>query len=153
MMDKATGRVVAVIVLLIAIAASLRGYLPGVEHAGQQRPPHSGSSLLYVAALLTVSLVIVAVALITRLRDPRRVASSASPLSDRISRGHGRPAWRVLLIGAAVLLAWLLLVWLLSQFVGPAWNRSAAVRTAVRRARAGEQRAATAGVAGRRRGS
>ena len=31
--DKATGRVVAVIVLLIAIAASLRGYLPGVERA------------------------------------------------------------------------------------------------------------------------
>jgi Domain of unknown function (DUF4129) len=119
MMDKATGRVVAVIVLLIAIAASLRGYLPGVEHADQRRPPQSGLSLLYVAALLTVSLAIVAVALITRLRDPRRVASSASPLSDRLSRGHGRPAWRVLLIGAAVLLAWLLLVWLLSQFVGP----------------------------------
>ena len=119
MMDKATGRVVAVIVLLIAIAASLRGYLPGVEHAGQQRPPQSGSALLYVAALLTVSLVIVAVALITRLRDPRRVASSASPLSDRFSGGHGRPAWRVLLIGAGVLLAWLILVWLLSRFVGP----------------------------------
>jgi hypothetical protein len=119
MMDKATGRVVAVIVLLIAIAASLRGYLPGLEHAGQQQPPHSGSSLLYVAALLTVSLVIVAMALITRLRDPRRVASSASPLSDRFAGGYGRPAWRVLLIGAAVLLAWLLLVWLLSQFVGP----------------------------------
>jgi hypothetical protein len=119
MMDKATGRVVAVIVLLIAIAASLRGYLPGVEHAGQQRPPQSGLSLLYVAVLLTLSLVIVAVALITRLRDPRRVASSASPLSDRFSRNHGRPAWRVLLIGAAVLVVWLLLVWLLSQFVGP----------------------------------
>src|SRR5271154_6163740 len=119
MMDKATGRVVAVIALLIAIAASLLGYLPGVEQAGQRQPPHSGSSLLYVAALLTVSLLIVAVALITRLRDPRRVASSASPLSDRLSRGHGRPAWRVLLIGAAFLLAWLLLVWLLSQFVGP----------------------------------
>lgn len=119
MMDKATGRVVAVIALLIAIAAALRGYLPGVEHAGQQQPPHSGSSLLYVAALLSVSLVIVAVALITRLRDPRRVASSASPLSDRFSGGHSRPAWRVLLIGAAVLLVWLLLVWLLSQFVGP----------------------------------
>src|SRR5580700_5441337 len=114
MMDKATGRVVAVIVLLIAIAASLRGYLPGVEQAGQQRPPQSGSSLLYVAALLTVSLVIVAVALITRLRDPRRVASSASPLSDRFSGGRGRPAWRVLMIGAAVLV-----VWLLSRFVGP----------------------------------
>jgi H+/Cl- antiporter ClcA len=119
MMDKATGRVVAVIALLIAIAASLRGYLPGVEHADQRQPPHSGSSLFYVAALLTVSLVIVAVALITRLRDPRRVASSASPLSDRFSGGHSRPAWRVLLVGAAVLLAWLLLVWLVSQFVGP----------------------------------
>jgi hypothetical protein len=66
-----------------------------------------------------VSLVIVAVALISRLRDPRRVASSASPLSDRFSRGHGRPGWRVLLIGLAVLLAWLLLLWLLSRFVGP----------------------------------
>ncbi len=119
MMDRATGRVVAVIALLIAIAASLRGYLPGVEHADQRQPPHSGSSLFYVAALLTVSLVIVAVALISRLRDPRRVASSAGPLSDRFSGGHSRPAWRVLLVGAAVLLAWLLLVWLLSRFVGP----------------------------------
>jgi hypothetical protein len=119
MMDKATGRVVAVIVLLIAIAASLRGYLPGVEHADQRQPPHGGASLLYVAALLTVSLLIVAVALIARLRDPRRIASSASPLSDRFAGGHGRPAWRVLLIGAVVLLTWLLLVFLLSQFVGP----------------------------------
>jgi Domain of unknown function (DUF4129) len=119
MMDKATGRVVAVIALLIAIAASLRGYLPGAEHAGRQQPPHSGSSPLFVAALLTISLAIVAVALIARLRDPRRVASSASPLSDRFSGGHGRPAWRVLLVGAAVLLAWLLLVWLLLHFVGP----------------------------------
>jgi Domain of unknown function (DUF4129) len=119
MMDKATGRVVAVIVLVIATAASLRGYLPGVERAGQQGPAQSGLSLLYVAALLIVSLVIVAVALISRLRDPRRVASSASPLSDRLSPGRGRPAWRVLLIGAAVLVAWLLSVWLLSQFVGP----------------------------------
>ena len=77
------------------------------------------SELLYVAALLSVSLVIVAVALISRLRDPRRVASSAAPLSDRLSPGHGRPAWRVLMIGAAVLVAWLIAVWLLSRFVGP----------------------------------
>ena len=151
MMDRATGRVVAVIVLLIAIAASLRGYLPGVEHAGQQRPPQSGSSLLYVAALLTMSLVIVAVALITRLRDPRRVASSASPLSDRFSGGRGRPGWRVLMIGAAVLLAWLLLVLLLSRFVGPHGIDQPPSATAVRRARAGEQRAATTRVADHRR--
>jgi hypothetical protein len=119
MKDKATVRVVAVIVLLIAIAASLRGYLPGVERADRPRPPASGSSLVYVALLLTMSLLIVGAALITRLRDPRRVASSAAPLSDRFSGGHGRPAWKVLMIGAAVLVAWLLAVWVLSRFVGP----------------------------------
>jgi hypothetical protein len=114
--DKATGRVVAVIVLLIAITASLRGYLPGVERANQP-PPHSSSSLVYVAAMITVSLVIVAVAFITRLRDPRRVASSADGVSERFSGRGGRPAWRVLAIGAAVLLVWLLLVWVLSRFI------------------------------------
>lgn len=117
--DKATGRVVAVIVLLIAIAASLRGYLPGVEHADTRQPPHSGSSLVYVAALLGISLVIVAAALVARLRDPRRVATSARPLSDRLSGSRGRPAWRVLLIGSAVLAVWVLLLWLLAQHVGP----------------------------------
>lgn len=118
MFDKATGRVVAVIVLLIAIAASLRGYLPGVEPADRQ-PPHSGASLGYIAALLSISLVIMAVALIARLRDPRRVASSANPLSTRFSGGTGRPAWRVMVIGAAVLLVWLLLLWVVSQHIGP----------------------------------
>jgi hypothetical protein len=107
-----------VIVLLIAIAAALRGYLPGVERADRQ-PPQSGASLLYVASLLSVSLVIVAVALIARLRDPRRVASSASPLPTRFSDGSGRPAWRVMLIGAALLLVWVILAWLLSRLLGP----------------------------------
>jgi hypothetical protein len=116
--DRATGRVVAVIVLLIAIAAALRGYLPGVERANRPAP-QSGASLVYVAALLSVSLVIVAVALIARLRDPRRVASTASPLPTRFSGGSGRPAWRVMLIGAAVLLVWVILAWLLSRFLGP----------------------------------
>jgi hypothetical protein len=116
--DKATGRVVAVIVLLIAIAAALRGYLPGVQRADGP-PPHSGASLVYVAALLGASLVIVAVALIARLRDPQRAASSASPLPKRFSDGGGRPAWRVMLIVATVLLVWLVMAWLLSQLIGP----------------------------------
>lgn len=117
--DKATGRVVAVIVLLIAVAASLQGYLPGVNRAEQQRPPDSGASLVYVAALLSVSLVIVATALIARLRDPRRLPTSAGPLSDRFSGGRGRPRWRVLIVGAAVLMVWLLLLWLRSRFFLP----------------------------------
>jgi hypothetical protein len=117
MFDKATGRVVAVIVLLIVMAASLRGYLPGAERADGPPSPGSGSSLIYVVAMLGVSLVILAVAMIVRLRDPRRRAPNASPLSERFSDGRGRPTWKVLLIGAAVLVAWLLAVWLLSHFV------------------------------------
>ncbi len=117
MFDKATGRVVAVIVLLIIIAAALRGYLPGVDRAARKTPPDSGASLVYVIAMLGVSLVIFAVAIIVRLRDPRRAAPSAGGLPDRFSDGRGRPTWRVLLIGAGVLAAWLLAVWLLSQFV------------------------------------
>jgi hypothetical protein len=119
MFDKATGRVVAVIVLLIIIAASLRGYLPGVERASRQKPQGSAASLIYVVALLIVSLVILAVAMITRLRDPRRAAARAAPLPERFSRGSGRPAWRVLLVGAAVLMVWLLMVWLLSRLLVP----------------------------------
>jgi len=114
--DRATGRVVAVIVLLIAIAASLRGYLPGAERANQP-PPDSGSSLVYVAAMITASLVIVAIAFIARLRDPRRAPTSAGMLPNRFSGGRGRPAWRVMMIGAGVLLGWLLLVWVLSRFI------------------------------------
>jgi len=116
MFDKATGRVVAVIVLLIVIAASLRGYLPGVEHAERQRPPDSGASLVYVVALLSVSTVILAVAVIVRLRNPRR-AGPAAGLPERFSDGRGRPGWRVVVIGAGVLVAWLLMVWLLSRFI------------------------------------
>lgn len=117
-LDKATGRVVAVIVLLIAIAAALRGYLPGVEHT-DRHPPQSDASLVYVAALLGISLVIFAVALVARLRDPHRAATSARELPARLSDGSGRPAWRVLLIAAAVLVVWLVLLVLLSRFVGP----------------------------------
>jgi hypothetical protein len=117
MFDRSTGRVVAVIVLLIVIAASLRGYLPGVDRAARRGPPDSPASLVYVIAMLSVSVVIVGVAIIVRLRDPRRAAPSASDLPERFSDGRGRPTWRVLVIGAAVLVAWLLAVWLLSHFV------------------------------------
>ena len=117
MFDKATGRVVAVIVLLIVIAASLRGYLPGAERAARKSAPDSGSSLVYVIAMLSVSVIILAVAIIVRLRDPRRAAPTAAPLPQRFSGGQGRPAWQVLVIGAAVLVVWLLTVWLLSQFI------------------------------------
>jgi len=117
--DKATGHVVAVIVLMIITGASLHGYLPGVERASQQGPPRSSASLVYVAALLAISLVIVGAAVIARLRDPRAPVAGAGSPSERFGSGVGLAPWRVLLVAAGVLVAWLLLVWLLTWFVMP----------------------------------
>jgi hypothetical protein len=118
MRDKATGRVVALIVLLIAVAASLRGYLPANERT--PREPHATgnpASLAFVVALLGVSLAIIVIAVVTQLKDPRKVAPSAAGLSESFGGGTGRPTWRVLLIGLAVIVAWLLMVFLLTRFL------------------------------------
>ena len=115
MFEKATGRVVAVIVLLILVAASLRGYLPGGERPQRQPDTDNPTSLALIVALLGVTLVIVAFAVITRSRDPRTAAASAGLPEGRFGGGIGRPSWRVLLMGFGVLVAWLLMVWLLTH--------------------------------------
>ena len=119
MFEKATGRVVAVIVLLILVAASLRGYLPGVERPQRQPDTDDPVSLAFIVALLGVTLAIVAFAVITRSRDPRTAAASAGLPEGRFGGGIGRPSWRVLLMGFGVLVAWLLMVWLLTRLIGP----------------------------------
>jgi hypothetical protein len=119
MFEKATGRVVAVIVLLILVAASLRGYLPGGERPQRQPDTDNPTSLALIVALLGVTLVIVAFAVITRSRDPRTAAASAGLPEGRFGGGIGRPSWRVLLMGFGVLVAWLLMVWLLTRLIGP----------------------------------
>jgi len=117
--DKATARVVAVIVLLIVTGASLRGYLPGAEPASEQGSPRSSASLAYLVALLAISLVVVGAAVIARLRDPRAPVASAGAPPDRFGSGVGLPPWRILLLAAGVLVGWLLMVWLLTWFVMP----------------------------------
>jgi hypothetical protein len=118
-MDKATGRVVSVLVLLMVIGASLRGYLPGVDQPSEPGPPRSSASLAYVVALLGLSLLIVGAAVIARLRDPRAPAAAAAAPSERFGSGEGLVRWRVLVIAAGVLVGWLLAVWLLTRFIVP----------------------------------
>jgi hypothetical protein len=115
-MDKPTGRVVALLVLLLVVAAALRGYLPARQDA--MRSESGGrAALAFVVAILAVTLALIAVAVVARLRDRRAPAPSAGGLSEMLGTGKGRPSWRVLVIGLGVIVAWLLVVMLLARFL------------------------------------
>lgn len=123
-MDKPTGRVVALIVLLLVVAAALRGYLPA-QHNTARSESGGRAAMVFVVAMLAATLTLVAIAVVARLRDPRAAAPSAGALSDMLGTGRGRPSWRVLLIALAVIVAWLLVVMLLARLlvshgIGPA---------------------------------
>jgi hypothetical protein len=111
MLDRATSRVIALIVLIIVAAAALRGYLPGTQRTGPREPAYNSAvSLAFVAALLVISLAVIVVAVIARLREPRTAAPAAGSLPTGFGGSTGRPSWRVLLIGLTLLTAWLLIV-------------------------------------------
>ncbi len=111
MPDRATSRVIALFVLLIVVSAALRGYLPGNQRTAPREPAENGAaSLAFIAALLAVSLAVIVVAVIARLREPPTAASAAGSLSLGLGGTTGRPSWRVVLIGLALITAWLLLL-------------------------------------------
>ena len=107
-------RVVAVIVLLIVAAVALHGYLPGVETPPRDRPTSSLGSLFTVVAMVVVSMAIIVIAVVTQSRK-RPAAYGAGEPARKIA-GERRPlTWRMILIAVAVVIAWLLLVALLSR--------------------------------------
>ncbi|TDH57238.1 hypothetical protein E2F47_03535 [Mycobacterium eburneum] len=116
--DKPTGRVLALIVLLVLGAAALRGYLPDAGRRARHPPEHPGSAFA-MAALLSVTVAILAVSLIVRLRDRRTLPRGSAELAEGTVGAGGRPSWRVVLIGLGVLLAWLLIVVLLVRWSAP----------------------------------
>jgi Domain of unknown function (DUF4129) len=117
-MDKATGRVAALVVLMVIAAAALRGYLPGHEPAPRDQTMGSPAAFVAVVALLTVSIAIVALAVVVRLRDRRSGPASAGHVSTAFRGSGPRPTWRTWLIGLGVLVAWLLIVALLARLGG-----------------------------------
>jgi hypothetical protein len=114
-MDKSTARAVAVIALLFVTAWALRGYLPGSERvADRERPTGSTAALVVDVALVSISVAIIGFAIITRLRYRRE----RRPVPGSLPEGRGsmgRPTWRFSLIALAVIIAWLLLVMMLSR--------------------------------------
>jgi Domain of unknown function (DUF4129) len=127
-LDKQTGRVLALILLLIVVGAALRGYLPATGRGAQGEPISNRAALTLVVVALAGTMALLTVAIIARLRDPVQTAPSAADISDMLGTGRGRPSWRVLLIGIAVIVVWLLIammlarVWTPSQAASPPQN-------------------------------
>jgi len=113
--DKPTGRVVALIVLLIVVAAALRGYLPAHHGSPRADAGSNPAALVAVIAALVGTVTLLAVAVIARLRDPRGVARGAAELPEMLGTGSGRPRWRPLLIGLGVIAALLVALTLLTR--------------------------------------
>jgi Domain of unknown function (DUF4129) len=74
---------------------------------------------MFVIAALAGTLALMTVAVIARLRDPRAVAPTSFDVSDLLGGGKGRPSWRVLLIGLAVIVVWLLIAMTLAHLFVP----------------------------------
>lgn len=116
--DKSTGRVIALVVLLLAAGAMTRGQLPGVT-PGPGRPGAGGpAESIVMAALLALSAGAVAVAFVHRVRHRRATAGSMGELSTTAGAHRGRPAWRAMLIALAVVVLWLLGVFVLTKLGG-----------------------------------
>jgi len=114
--DKAVIRTVAVIVLVLLAIIALRGYLPGAEPAPEPAEPVAGAgSFIAVLAMLAVSFTVIVISIVAQVR--RRTAAPSPGESPREYRSEraGLP-WRLLLIAAAGLLAWLLVVVLLMRW-------------------------------------
>jgi hypothetical protein len=109
-------RVAALAVLVLLAGMALRGQLPGARRANREEPTNNTASLLALLTLVTACLLVIIVSIVVSLRDPRR---ARQPARHDVPGGRGaggvRPSWRLLLIIAAAILAWLLVVALLAQ--------------------------------------
>jgi uncharacterized membrane protein YedE/YeeE len=106
---------VALIALLVLTGIALRGHLPGVDRSTSAGPSHNPAGMIAVIALLGAAIVIITIAIVATLRQPRPQRQSAQYL-NRASRGERtRPSLRMLLIVLGVILAWLIVVVLLLQ--------------------------------------
>jgi hypothetical protein len=112
--DRSTARAIAVVALLFVAAFALRGYLPGEHVADRERPPSSPAALVVDVALLAGSVVIIGIAIITRLRNRQARRPGAGQLPE--SPGTmGRPTWRFSLIALGLIIGWLAMVLVLMR--------------------------------------
>ena len=114
---KSTSQAAVLLALLGLAAVALRGSLPGSDRTVNRPHPLSNTAaLVLVIALLAVSLSIIAVATVSRIRNPPASASAAPVHVDSARGGAGRPGWRFWLIAAVGVAGALVLIHLLAQW-------------------------------------
>lgn len=111
--EKSAGRMIAALALLVLAVIALRGHLPGAQRPTHEESNGSSGELIVVVALLVVSLGIVVVAVIVRVREPRVVPAGPTSAGGRSGRSRdrrGRPTSRSLLITLCVIIGGLFVV-------------------------------------------
>ncbi|MCH9669755.1 MAG: DUF4129 domain-containing protein [Actinomycetia bacterium] len=114
--DKAVARTVAVIALLLLAVVALRGHFPGAEPPPAPREPESADpgSIVPTVVMLSVSILVIAIAIVFQTRRRRTPGPGELPYDDGV--GRIKVPWRLVLIAAGVLLAWMLAVLLLMRW-------------------------------------
>ncbi|WP_263995624.1 DUF4129 domain-containing protein [Mycobacterium yunnanensis] len=96
------------VALIFVAAAALRGYVPGAQ-VGPRRPSSDSPVVTaVVVGLLLASVAVVATAVLTRLRNRTLTPARVADRPDWLRENRGRPTWRIVLIGVAVLVGVLL---------------------------------------------
>ncbi|KAA0111749.1 DUF4129 domain-containing protein [Mycolicibacterium sp. P1-5] len=114
--QQAKARAAALIALVLLLGIALRGRLPGAQPAERAQPGDSTASLLGLLALVVACLLVIIVSIVAKLRDPQRAKQAARSHVPGGGGGMGvRHSWRLVLVIAAAVLAWLLLVALFAQ--------------------------------------
>ncbi len=106
------------VALIFVAAAALRGYLPGAEPGPREPAADNPIALAAVVGLLAAAVAVMAVAVITRLRNRSAAPPRVTARSDWLRGDRGRPTWRIALVAFGLILGWLLLSMLLGRLGG-----------------------------------
>ena len=117
---QARVRATALVALVLLLGIALRGRLPGAQPTERPQPGDSTGSLLGLLTLVVACLLVVIVSIVAKLRDPQRAKQAARSHVPGGGGGIGvRQSWRLVLMIAGAILAWLLLAALFAQLRPP----------------------------------
>lgn len=110
-------RVAALVALVIATGVALRGRLPDEHRVPRDRAPDSPASAVGVVTMLTVSLLVIGIALVASARRPKVVGPAIGhQLPAGTADGSGNWRLRLIIIGIGLVVSWVVAYLLISEF-------------------------------------